>query len=171
MIATTGKQPDYWQKDGRTYARTRQLAASAIGVVSRTVSEWLSRGCPGSADHGYCLPEIVAWCKENVWGAAADGDTTGEMAGPVTPALERFREERFLLARMERQEKSGQLIQRDEVRMALGRLAELHREHGDALQRDGHEEAFDLFEEFLDEYRDWIASSFRDGDEPPPESP
>lgn len=169
MIASSRKQPDYWQRDGRTYARTRALAASAIGVVARTVSEWLSRGCPGSAANGYCIPEIIAWCRENVWGAAADGDSNGEMAGPVTAALEKFREERFLLARMERQEKSRQLVPRDALRLALARLAELQRRHGEALQRAQQSEALEMFEEHLDEFRDWITSSFGDGDGAPPQ--
>lgn len=62
-------------------------------------------------------------------------DDADLMQGNGSPALERFREERAALARLDRLEREGQLVQRDLARNALARIATVLRNAGDALQR------------------------------------
>src|SRR4051812_23579848 len=55
--------------------------------------------------------------------------------GPSSPALERYREERAALARLDRLERESVLLPRDQVRESMGRVAAILRGAGDTLQR------------------------------------
>ena len=66
------------------------------------------------------------------------------MQGNGSPALERYREERAAIARLDRLEREGQLLPRDEVREALGRIAAILRGAGDTLQRQYGQAAADI---------------------------
>lgn len=56
------------------------------------------------------------------------------LSGVSSPALERFREERASLARLDRLEREEQLIPRDLTRQALGKMAAIPRTAGETLQ-------------------------------------
>src|SRR5688500_8713684 len=102
-----------------------------MGCSSRNVSEWLSRGCPGEAER-YVIPEIIGWAKTNVWAKAdpIDGDPLmGDGGDSVW--LERYREEKTLLARIERQQKEGNLVRVDELINPLMEAASLIKEAGE----------------------------------------
>lgn len=55
---------------------------------------------------------LAEWSRGGVPGAAADED---EMSGPASPMLERWREEKWRLARMERRRLEGSLVDRAEI--------------------------------------------------------
>jgi len=55
-------------------------------------------------------------------------------AGGRSPALERYREERAILARLDRQEKQGDLLRREVVHQLYSRLAHMLRAAGQILQ-------------------------------------
>jgi hypothetical protein len=65
---------------------------------------------------------------DNAHKLAQDDDALLQGAG--SPALERYREERALMARLDRLEREGQLLPRDEMRVALGRIAAIVRGPG-----------------------------------------
>ncbi len=73
------------------------------------------------------------------------------LQGESSPALERYREERFLLARLERKERQQKLLPRHEVHELLARIAGIVRGAGDALQRQFGNEAVVLLIEALDD--------------------
>lgn len=73
------------------------------------------------------------------------------MQGSGSPALERYREERAALARLDRLAREGKLIPRDETREALGRVASILRGAGDSLQRQFGAEAAEILYEALDD--------------------
>lgn len=73
------------------------------------------------------------------------------MQGSGSPALERYREERAALARLDRLEREGNLIPRSETRETLGRIAAILRSAGDALQRQFGPEAAEVLYEALDD--------------------
>jgi hypothetical protein len=75
------------------------------------------------------------------------------MQGDGSPALERYREERAALARMDRLERERVLVRRDEVREGLGRIATIIREAGESLQRQYGSGAAALLFEAMDEAR------------------
>lgn len=60
-------------------------------------------------------------------------DETVVMDGPNSPALERYREERALTARLTRLEREGQLVDRDMVRQSMQKAAAVIRQTGDTL--------------------------------------
>jgi hypothetical protein len=82
------------------------------------------------------------------------------MAGGSSPALEEYRRERAVLARLDRLEREGQLLPRDEVRDALGRVAALLRAAGDILGREFGGEAQDVLNEALDDVKAEINRTF-----------
>ncbi|MEX2025661.1 MAG: hypothetical protein WEH44_00145 [Pirellulaceae bacterium] len=97
------------------------------------------------------LPNVVRafhdFLADNAVKLARDDDPL--MQGIGSPALERYREERALIARLDRLERERQLMPRDEVRDSLGRVAAILRGAGDSLQRRFGNEAVDILHEAL----------------------
>ena len=87
------------------------------------------------------------------------------LQGGNSPALERYREERALLARLDRLQRERRLLPRDEVREALGRIAAILRGAGDALQRQFGTAAAQVLNEALDDAEREVASSLREPEE------
>ena len=89
----------------------------------------------------------------------ADTDD-GLLGGENSPALERYRDERAKLARLERLEREGKLLPRDRVHEGLSRLAVVLRQAGDVLQRQFGTEPAAVLEEALTDYEqevsDWL---------------
>jgi hypothetical protein len=86
---------------------------------------------------------------ENAVKLARDEDPL--MQGSGSPALERYREERAAMARLDRLEREGELLPRDEVREALARVASILRSAGDTLQRQFGQGGLDILCEALDD--------------------
>jgi hypothetical protein len=99
------------------------------------------------------LPDVVRalhdFLSENAQKLARDDDL--DMQGSGSPALERYREERAAMARLDRLAREGQLLPRDDVREALGRIASIIRSAGDMLQRHHGAGALDILTEALDD--------------------
>ena len=87
------------------------------------------------------------------------------MGGGNSPALERYREERAALARLDRLEREKVLLPRDEVRDALIRIAGIIRGAGEELQRQFGAAAVDLLYEALDDADREIERCLGDGDD------
>jgi hypothetical protein len=79
------------------------------------------------------------------------------------------------MARLDRLQREGQLLPRDEVREALGRLAAILRSAGDLLQRQFGPAALGVLSEALDDAQREVDRCFGpredvpDGDEPLPD--
>jgi hypothetical protein len=99
------------------------------------------------------LPAVVKalhnFLADNAVKLARDDDPM--MQGSGSPALERYREERAAMAKLDRLEREGSLLPRDEVREALGRVANILRGAGDTLQRQHGQAAVDILLETLDD--------------------
>jgi hypothetical protein len=80
--------------------------------------------------------------------------------GGNSPALERYREERAALARLDRLEREGQLLPRDQAKESLGRIAGIIRGAGDALQRQFGTAAVEILFEALTDAQREIDRSF-----------
>jgi len=68
-----------------------------------------------------------------------------------SPALERYRDERALLARLDRLEREQTLVPRHQVRDGLERIASILRAAGDQLQREHGAGALELLSDALDD--------------------
>jgi hypothetical protein len=99
------------------------------------------------------LPEVVSalhdFFADNAVKLARDEDPL--MQGSGSPALEKYREERAAMARLDRLEREGSLLPRDDVREALGRMASMLRSAGEALQRQFGAGAVEILYEALDD--------------------
>jgi hypothetical protein len=108
------------------------------------------------------LPAVVRalhdFLADNAVKLSRDDDVL--MQGNGSPALERYREERAAIARLDRLEREGQLLPRDEVREALGRIAAILRSAGDTLQRQYGQAAADILLEALDDAGREIGRAF-----------
>jgi IS4 transposase len=80
----------------------------------------------------------------------------------ASPALEAYRVERAALARLDRMERERLLVPRDDVRQALGRIAAILRNAGEALQRQCGPAGVDILFEALDDAQREIDRSFGD---------
>jgi len=92
----------------------------------------------------------MARIVERVSGEDSDPLMVGG-SGSRSPALERYRAEKALLAKMEREEKEGSLIPRDLIRRGFTVAAGLIRQAGEILQRDFGTAAADVLNRALDD--------------------
>ena len=77
-------------------------------------------------------------------------------------ALEQYRRERAKLARLDRLERERTLVQRDQVREGLGRIAAILRTAGQAIERQHGTEAGALLAEAIGEAKQEIDRAFGD---------
>jgi hypothetical protein len=110
------------------------------------------------------LPAVVRalhdFLADNAQKLAREDDDL--MQGAGSPALERYREERAAIARLDRLERERKLLPRDEVRQALARIASIVRGAGDALQRQFGTAAVEILYEALEDAEREIQRSFGD---------
>ena len=115
------------------------------------------------------LPAVVRalhdFLADNAQKLNSDDDEL--LRGNGSPALERYREERAAIARLDRLEREEQLLPREVVRSALGRIATILREAGDALSRQFGPAAFEIMNDAMADAEREIVSTF--GKTPSPE--
>lgn len=124
------------------------------GRQHRTINEQAARYAIPFGGRTISLPDVVRalhdFLAENAPRLAA-GDEDPMLAGSTSPALERFREERAKLARLDRLEREGKLLARDKVHDGLARIATILRGAGDTLQRQFGPDALELLNDALDD--------------------
>lgn len=89
------------------------------------------------------------------------------LVGESSPALERYRDERAKLAKMDRQERERTLLPREEIHEMLGRVARIIRGAGDGLQRQYGSEAHALLDEAMDDADKEIETYFAERNNAP----
>jgi hypothetical protein len=141
----SGRQAKILQDQGRRYGLPFDSAVINLPAVVRALHDFLA---------------------DNARKLAAEDDPT-MLAGPASPALERYREERAILARLERQQREQTLRPADEVREGLQLVATVIRSAGDALNREFGAGAAQVLHEALDEIEREVERRF--GPLPPPE--
>lgn len=96
------------------FRRMKQTAAAAaLGITRQTLASWTQKGCPRNDDSSYSLPEIFAWSVEQ-----AKGETRTASTPEADLWLTEFRKERALLARLDREEREGELVPRQDLAKA-----------------------------------------------------
>jgi len=96
------------------------------------------------------------------WATAQRRETDGDplLSGTTTPALERYRDERAKLAKLDRLERERDLLKRHEVHEMLSRVASILRGAGEVLQREYGAQAHKILDEALDDAEREIARRF-----------
>ena len=119
--------------------------ARIFGVTPQAVGLWhAKRGCPRNGDGSYDLRVVIAWREDQLKSESAD-----LISDSSSPALERYREEKAALARMERLRQERNLLPLDQVRAGNVRLAGILRQAGEQLRRDFGPEAAGILHEAL----------------------
>ncbi len=72
-------------------------------------------------------------------------------ASVSSPALERYREERAILAKLDRLEREGELVPRAELRLGLSQIVAILRTCGETLQQQCGPEALEILNDALGE--------------------
>lgn len=139
------------------------------GRQTKVINEQAARyGIPFGGAHIH-LPSVVRglhdFLADNAQKLARDEDVL--LQGASSPALERYREERAALARLERLEREGRLIPRDQAREGMGRIAALLRGAGDALQQQFGAAAVEILDEALEDAMREIDRAFGKADDGP----
>lgn len=87
-------------------------------------------------------------------------DEDALLSGPASPALERYREERAALARLDRLERQGRLMPRRDARLGMGLIAGMLRGGLEALERQFGREAAEIVLEAIEDAEAEIARRF-----------
>lgn len=87
---------------------SQEAVAQIFGVSARTISNWIRDGMPRRPDGRYELKEIYAWKAER------DGPANEDTQGLKHWSAE-HRQYKALIAKLEYQQKLGQLVTREEV--------------------------------------------------------
>jgi len=94
-------------------------------------------------------------------------DDSDLLTGSGSPALERYREERAAMARLDRLEREQELVSRELTREALSRVAAVLRNAGDALQRQFGPAAVEILYDALADGERELGRIFGEPNEPP----
>lgn len=121
------------RKVNKWVATTIAEVSAVVGVSSRTIKEYLSRGCPGRPGR-YPLPEIIGWCKETVWKSRAVA-ADPLLAGDDSPSLERYREAKASQEEIKLENMRREFLPRDEIRLLHDELADVYRRAGEQLAK------------------------------------
>lgn len=141
-----------WREMSGRQAKVLQEQAERTGIP-------FNRSEINLADVVRALHDFLAAKKHLLW-KPGDPEEDVAMLGESSPALERWREEKYLLAQLERLEKQKQLFPRHVVHEALVRLATILRSAGEQLQKVSPD-AGDALNESLDDCDRAIAELFR----------
>jgi hypothetical protein len=169
MIALTqqgsrriASQPDTWVEDGKRYFRTLAGLAQCFDISTRAIRDWKEKGCP--LENGrYCLPEVIAW-RDGWQKRSAPDPEEMELMGGDSPALERLREEKYQLARLDRLERERQLVRVDDLLQPLMEAAAVVRAAGERIGRDYGPEAQEIVNEAVGEFVGSLKAIGSDGD-------
>ncbi len=132
----------------------QKLWREMSGRQARTINEQAERyGLPfgGATVDLYALvPALHNFLATNKHRLAAPVDDP-MMTGESSPALERYRDERAKIARLERLEREGTLVAREALHEGWQLVSGVLRQAGETLQRQFGSEAHAILEEALDE--------------------
>ena len=112
----------------------RQMSGRQTKVINEQATRYDIPFGGAKVDLSAVVRALHDFLAENAQKLARDDDPL--LQGSSSPALERYREERAALARLDRLERERRLLPRDQVREALGRIAAILRGAGDTLQRN-----------------------------------
>ena len=91
------------------------------------------------------LTALFDFLAANKFKLAGADDDDPLMAGVSSIWMERYREERTKLVRMERKEKEGKLLNREKMHLMFSRMAEINQRTGKKLEKEFGKRALEIF--------------------------
>jgi len=147
--------------------------ARILGISVRNFQHYMAQGCPGrpasssKQDGIFFLPEIIQWCKTNVWKSKQriEVDEFGDPMVPVgdpnsSPALEKYREWRARLAELDYYARKEKLIDVTKVHTALVGIAQSLRLAGEQMKREHGNGPVEILNDALRDMEEQIAEHF-----------
>lgn len=129
----------------------RELCGRQTNQIKQQADLYGAPTAEATIDLGKFLRWFYKFLADNGRKLLADDSEDPFAAGGDSPALERWREEKHLLTRMDRQEREKSLLPRDAVHDSLAAMAGILRGLGDTLGRQFGPEAHELLDESLDD--------------------
>lgn len=162
---TEAKKWDYRLEDGKAVVDTMAKAAHFLGVSAKTLQTWISQGCPGEKGY-YPIKKMFDWAYTvGPWGQSLPIDGDPLMGGGEdTEWLEKYREEKTLLARLERKQKERELVRIEEILDPLMEGAAVVRAAGERLGREYGSEAQEMINEAVQEFVDGLRQQMGGGE-------
>jgi hypothetical protein len=138
------------------------------GRQARTINEQAIRyGLPFGGRHvdlTELVPALHEFLAANARKLAGEEGSDPLMSGVASPALERYREERAKLARLDRLERERSLLPRESIHDGLTQIASILRAAGETLQRQFGPDALDVLHGALDDAQKTIDALCFDAD-------
>lgn len=129
----------------------------AVGMTTRTIGVWKrSEGFPVRPDGCYSIWEVAAWYWSVGPGSTKLETDEAGMSGPSSENLERWRGEKFQLARLQRLELERKLVPADLVSEVFAIVASKLRSLGERLDPDAAKDLRDVIDEIDGEASAWI---------------
>lgn len=129
-------------------------SALVFGITPRGVRKW---ECPRNNDGTYDLPAVISWKLQREVDRI-DAMCAGQNTG--SPAIEKYREEQFKMARLKRLEMEKTLLPREAMQSGLMQLAGLLRSAGKTLQTEYGPDAQNILDEALDEFEALVKEQY-----------
>lgn len=123
-----------------------------FGLSGRQIQNWIAQGCPGEKGR-YVVAEMFEWARTQGPYRQFSGEDA-ELEGGDSEWLERYREEKTLLARLERKQKEQQLVRVEDLIDPLMEGAAVVRSAGERIGRDYGPEAQAIVNEAVQEFID-----------------
>jgi hypothetical protein len=152
--------------------------AEALGMKTRQFQNYMAQGCPGRAatpgrqDGHFFLPDVITWCRSNVWKPPKRveideyGDPMSVPGDPQSsPALEEYRKWRAKLAELDYQARKGNLIDVAQVNTAMIGIAQSLRLVGEQIAREYGNGPVEMLNGALSDMEQQIAEHFDRGGE------
>jgi hypothetical protein len=136
----------------------RQMSGRQTKVLQEQAERY---GIP-FASREISLPRVVKALHDFLAANARHLPSDADLLGPDfgSPALERYREEKAAIAKLDRLEREGELIEVSVLRDGLNRIAAILRSAGDSLDRRFGPEARQILNDALDDahkhVEDWL---------------
>lgn len=119
------------------YTKTIADLVAAIGVSEGTYRNWRKKGCPDEVvGKGYPLTDVIVWREQTIGDRPTPEDDDPELFGGSSPALERYREERAAMVRIERLKLEQELVSVEELIPALDAAGNILRDAAEAIGRE-----------------------------------
>jgi hypothetical protein len=156
------RRVERWQEEQlrQRYYRTvpKIHYRSLAGLTPNGLTKLVGNGFPAPGKT-IDLFAVIRWLHEQL-DQLSDQKTQAAEPKPTSPALERWREEKARLARFDRKEREGDLLDRKSVQEALLSMSAILRNLGTTIQRHHGPEAHELVMEAIDDWEKDCRASF-----------
>lgn len=103
-------------------AKTQGEAGAVLGISSRTLREWIEKGCQCETSAGYSIPHALEWAKANVWASKSPAKPVGEGLDDMEAAELRCKVADAAIKEAKAEQLLGTLVDRETMQGAIASL-------------------------------------------------